>query len=67
MNFHAIMKKNLEVTFGINKGLPSPVNERLGALEPHVRLLLSLLLMLLIISAIVSRSPTQGFFVMLLC
>lgn len=68
MSFYANMKKILKVTFGINKGLHSPVNEQLWALQPHAKFLLSLfLLMLFNISAVVSRSPTHGFFVMLLC
>lgn len=44
VSFHANMKKNLKVTFGINKGLHSFVNEPLRALEPHAKLLSFLLL-----------------------
>lgn len=67
MNFYANVKNNLKVTFGINKGLHRPVNERLRALEPHAKFFLSLfLLMLFNISAVVSRSSTHGFFVVLL-
>lgn len=63
MNFYANMKKNLKVTFGINKALHRPINERLRALEPHAKFLLSLfLLMLFNISVVVSRSLTHGFF-----
>lgn len=39
MNFYANMKKNLKVSFGINKGLHSLVNESLRALEPHAKIL----------------------------
>lgn len=62
MNSYAKTKRNLAVTFGANKHLHSPINECLGALEPHAKFLLSLfLLMLFNNNAVFSGVPFMYF------
>lgn len=65
MDFYANTKRNLEVTFGANKHLHSPINDCLGVLKPHDKFLLSLfLLMLFNNSTVFSGSPIHVLFVM---